>query len=213
MHLIMFDIDGTLVDSNHFDDALFARSIQNVLGISINGNWQQFTHATYSGILNQIIADNNFDLPAQEILQKVKKHFIQQTEQYLETHGLKEVPGAGQFIASLQSKENVIPAIATGGWDETAKLKLQKVGLDSAECAYASCSDAESRTKIMQVAEQRALKGITPKQKIYFGDGPWDKIASSKLNYRFVGVGDGVHHSLTIQDYRHPEKIISKLNI
>ncbi|SMO84862.1 HAD family hydrolase [Gracilimonas mengyeensis] len=211
MHLIMFDIDGTLVDSNHFDDRLFAEAIGEVLDIHINGNWEQFIHATDSGILDQIIEENDFSASSDQIHDEVKQHFIQLTENHLAQNTLSEIPGAAQLIQSLQARDDLKLAIATGGWEETARMKLHAVGINPDSFAFASCSDAPARTEIMEIAEQRALNHISPLSRVYFGDGSWDKKACEELNYRFIAVGERVEHRVRIDDFKDTEGVISLL--
>lgn len=55
MHLVMFDIDGTLVDSNGFDGALFARAVREELGVPVDTTWQSYRHVTDSGVLEELL--------------------------------------------------------------------------------------------------------------------------------------------------------------
>ncbi len=51
----MFDIDGTLVQSYEFDEEIYARSVEEVIGSEINRNWSEYKNVTDVGILNEII--------------------------------------------------------------------------------------------------------------------------------------------------------------
>ena len=55
MHLIVFDVDGTLVDSKEFDDRLYELAVQTVLGIEIDNDFSRYQNVTDSGILDEII--------------------------------------------------------------------------------------------------------------------------------------------------------------
>jgi len=39
MHLVMFDIDDTLVDSAGFDGELYAAAVESELGFAVDRNW------------------------------------------------------------------------------------------------------------------------------------------------------------------------------
>lgn len=56
MNLVMFDIDGTLVESYDFDASCFVQAVQNVLDICIDTDWSKYVHVTDSGILDEIIS-------------------------------------------------------------------------------------------------------------------------------------------------------------
>jgi beta-phosphoglucomutase-like phosphatase (HAD superfamily) len=58
MHLVVFDIDGTLVDSGSFETELYVRAIKTVLQIVIEDDWNHYRNVTDGGILDQAIADN-----------------------------------------------------------------------------------------------------------------------------------------------------------
>lgn len=104
-------------------------------------------------------------------------------------------------------------AIATGGWEETAKLKLQAAGIDIKECALASSSDHNSRVNIMKAAELKASSSIPFTSKTYFGDALWDKDASEFLNYRFILVGSRIDYKYQIENFKDPDAILSILNL
>ena len=59
VHLVMFDIDGTLVDSDEFDGALYAQAVQSVLGADVDTTWSSYENVTDSGILEEILARKN----------------------------------------------------------------------------------------------------------------------------------------------------------
>lgn len=42
MHLVLFDIDGTLVESYDFDTECFQAAIQDVLGVTIRPDWGHY---------------------------------------------------------------------------------------------------------------------------------------------------------------------------
>lgn len=55
MHLVLFDIDGTLVESCDFDTTCFQAAIKDVLGVSIDPDWSRYRHVTDSGILSEVV--------------------------------------------------------------------------------------------------------------------------------------------------------------
>ncbi len=215
LHLVVFDIDGTLVDSYGFDAALYADAIRQALGINIDTDWARYTNATDSGILDQVIEENEVEEDRETIQEKVQCEFTRLTESYIEQNAsaVREIPGANAFIEHLQQIEDVALAIATGGWESTAKLKLRAIGLDPHKFALATASDAISRMEIIEIVAERSLRGRKAARKTYFGDGLWDKRASEALGYEFIGVGNRVDHHATFLDYRNVEKICTHLGV
>lgn len=215
MHLVMFDIDGTLVRSYDAHDEFFLRAVSEVLGVTAAPNWEEYQHVTDAGILDEIINDHVGSVDRAQAHRGVRMRYIELTRQLLESDDfvLKEVDGAGSFLRLLQTEESVCIAIATGGWAETAMLKLAAVGIDTQGIAFASSSDAGSRTEIMELAEQRAGSGVVFSRKTYFGDGVWDRVAASDLSYDFVAVGSEVQHHTRFDDFSQPEAVLKLLGL
>ncbi len=126
---------------------------------------------------------------------------------------IREIRGAAGLIKDLTERKNCRIAIATGGWEETAKIKLQAAGIDINGCSFASSSVHYSREGIMKKAESMASNNVQFKSRIYFGDALWDKKACEKLDYRFILVGDRFEYEDSIQDYSNKDYIISMLGI
>ena len=215
MHLVVFDIDGTLVDSYGFDAELYTDAVRQVLGINIDTDWARYRNATDSGILDQVIEENGVEEDRKTLQLTVQREFTRLTEAYIKqnANAVREIPGASAFIEHLEQIEDVALAIATGGWESTAKLKLRAIGLNPDHFALATASDAISRTEIIEIAAERSLRGRKAARKTYFGDGLWDKRASEALGYEFIGVGNRVDHHATFLDYRNVEKICTHLGV
>ena len=71
MHVVSFDIDGTLVASVGFDAELYAEAVREVLGVEIDTDWSRYENVTDSGILEEILdkhsSPDQRDRLAQEI--------------------------------------------------------------------------------------------------------------------------------------------------
>lgn len=188
MHAVIFDIDGTLLQSAAVDDALYRQSVHAVLGdVDLRPTLHDYEAVTDSGILAQILVDNmipRYPDPTAD----VKTHFVELLHRYVTEHGpFAETPGATACLQTLRSSLQHAVAIATGGWGESAALKLESAGLAFADIPLASSNDASDRSEIMAIALSRIgdhFESVT-----YYGDGPWDMAASKKLGWNFVPVG------------------------
>ena len=113
----------------------------------------------------------------------VKGRFIELVRAHLddERNSVVEIPGARSLISRLQAIPGLSIAIATGGWRETAELKLAHVGIQAAQIPLATSSEAQARVDIMRRAEQLAGSGLRFERRTYFGDTQWDRKASAGL--------------------------------
>jgi phosphoglycolate phosphatase-like HAD superfamily hydrolase len=213
----MFDIDGTLVDSMGFDADLYAHAVRAELGadVAIDETWLSYHNVTDSGILDEILAQRDFGQPAGELAHRIQRRFVALVRDYLaqNVHTLREIPGAKALVETLVATPGVRVAIATGGWAETARLKLAAIGIDADAVPLATSSDRIERARIMQLAEERALGGAVPTTRTYFGDGAWDQRASAELGYRFVAIGRRVDHDPRFDDFRDRKAVLACLGL
>ena len=215
MHLVMFDIDGTLVDSAGFEGDFYAEAVESVLNVRVNRNWDVYEHVSDSGILEQVLREAALDGDRAELAACVQRRFVGNVSAYLADNpaALREIEGAKRLVERLLALPGVRVAVATGGWQETARLKLRLVGIDPERLAFASSSDARARTEIMQLAARRAMQGTAFSRATYFGDGPWDRRASEQLGYDFIAVGKAVAHTHAYDDLRDTDAILARLEV
>jgi phosphoglycolate phosphatase-like HAD superfamily hydrolase len=211
----MFDIDGTLVDSWGFDNRDYADAIRSVLEVEVDDTWRSYRHVTDGGILEELLASKSFDRPIAELGAEVKRRFMATVYARFahDPAPVREIPGAKALIELLATLPGVRVAIATGGWAESARLKLAAIGIDADALPHATSSDRIERSRIMQLAEERALGGAPWTTRTYFGDGDWDKRASAELGYRFVAVGPRVKHDPHFDDFRDPSAVLRCLGL
>jgi beta-phosphoglucomutase-like phosphatase (HAD superfamily) len=207
----MFDIDGTLINSYELDSKCFVDAVNDVTGISINSDWSTYHHVTDSGILGEVLHNENItDKPLIEA--SIKQVFLEKLEKTITAKPIEEIPGAISFIAYLKKADNIVVSLATGGWYESAMLKLKSAGIDISGIPIASANDSTSRTDIMKLAASRATgKQNTPCT--YFGDDAWDKAACEKLGFNFILVGDKLVHKPSIENFKSISSILSYLDV
>ncbi len=195
MHLLMFDIDGTLTQSCDVDSRCFADALCEVLGIgSIDTDWSNYRYRTDSGIAQEIIT-KQLGRPARaEELAAVKTSFVQRLRLALDNDPAEcqATAGTEEILEWINNQPRLFFAVATGGWSESAQLKLANAGLKVAENIFASSDDAVSREGIMRIAETRARSAYRVDKFdsiTYVGDALCDLEATQACNYSFIGVG------------------------
>lgn len=189
---IIFDIDGTLLNSVEIDDAAFIQTYQNLYNIDLGkADWTTFPHVTDWGLTNTIFEQHFHRLPSDEELARIKAHFLhlirEKTMQY--PSKMTEIPGAIAFVNRLK-KEAYSIGIATGGWEETARFKLNHIGLNIDGIAFANSNHHYIRKVITEYAIQlvHGTQNIDNQSIIYFGDGKWDLLTCREMKINFVGV-------------------------
>ena len=161
MNAIIFDIDGTLLQSATVDDELYRAAVNDVLGpVRFRASLHAYDYVTDTGILSQIFADN--DIPqATEPMDEIRARFVDRLRSHIEGAGpFAEVPGAKKLLNKLRQSATHAVAIATGGWRESAELKLQSAGFDYADIPLATANDHYERTAIMRIALSQLGQGF-----------------------------------------------------
>ncbi|MGI9221542.1 MAG: HAD family hydrolase [Woeseiaceae bacterium] len=188
MDAIIFDIDGTLLHSVEIDEALFRMAISSAINnVEIRPEFSDYDHVTDSGIVSQIIRDNAVDNEA-EVVRTIKKRFIGMLSEHVAANGPFPVfPGARNYLQRFIASTDSEVAIATGGWRDSAILKLESAGLGDLGVPVATSDDAMDRIGIMQHALSQMSGEFT--SVTYYGDGEWDRRATTELGWNFVPVG------------------------
>lgn len=200
MNHVMFYIDGTLIESYDFDSECFTGAVKEVTGLDIDTNWNRYQHVTDAGILNEFFEENSIR-NANIIVENIKSAFLTNIESHLKKQPVCEIAGASEFIEKLKMLDNVVISFATGGWLESAIMKLESAGIDISDIPIASSNDHYSRVEIMKVAERKAVN--EPRLSFtYFGDGGWDLKACKELGVNFVLVGDMLEHNQAIENFK-----------
>ena len=193
MHHIMFDIDGTLVQSYHFDEQCYMDAVLDVTGYPLRPDWHHYPHITGSGILSCHLLCHGLESRFSELEKQLRDAFTEGIRKHLQLEPLQQVSGADRLLRALKNTEGISLSLATGGWSETALLKLDSAGIDISGIPLATSNDHHIRTEIMRIALDRA--GVAPEHKItYVGDGEWDRMACSELGWNFVLVGTRTQH-------------------
>lgn len=218
--LVIFDVDGTLVQSVGVDDHCFAEAVHAVLGVSnISTNWADYKYQTDSGLVWELGGRQGPESVDGPEVQQVRQRFL--TLLTAETNrpgfAMPAVPGAAELLNLLRSHTRWGVAIATGGWEQAARLKLKYAGLDIRDIPLASSADHFARENIIQVAIERAQRQYQQTrfgQIVYVGDGSWDLVAAHKLGIGFIGVGNFQHPAdvPVVRDFVPPENFVALLD-
>jgi phosphoglycolate phosphatase-like HAD superfamily hydrolase len=195
MHLVLFDIDGTLTLTEEVDNRCYLCALAEALGTTaIDTDWANYRDVTDSGIAAALLEARRGGPPSGQQLDAVRERFVALLEQEFAHNPAvcRAVPGAAAILAELAERGGFAVGLATGGWLESARLKLHHAGLGDWQLPLASASDARSREVILALAAERvaARWGVPGFRSIVsVGDAVWDVRAASNLGYHFVGIG------------------------
>jgi beta-phosphoglucomutase-like phosphatase (HAD superfamily) len=224
MHLVMFDIDGTLTATDDVDTECYVRAVGDVLGFAnINTDWSVYPHCSDSGILETLCHERLGRPPTRVEVAAVQSRFMTLLASATRERSFPPIDGARELLDTLIATPGIALAMASGGWECSARLKLASAGLASPQIPAAFADDAPERTSIMQIAFARAEQTVagTPfLERTYIGDGVWDSRAARELGFRFIGIAhDGAKIDRlraegatdVFPDYRNPTAVLAAL--
>jgi phosphoglycolate phosphatase-like HAD superfamily hydrolase len=195
MHLVMFDIDGTLTETMKVDEECFVRSLAEVCGFTdVETDWSSYKHATDSGIFHEIHLARTGRSPSVAEVSRFRQRFIDLLTQALSESAFAPIPGARQLLSGLAASAEHRVSLATGGWRDSARLKMASAGMCFDDHPAASADDALDRESIMKLSMQRAAEryGGPFAHTVYIGDAVWDARACRAMGIPFIGIGSGV---------------------
>lgn len=221
--LAIFDIDGTLTDTNGVDDEAYRTAVASAIDVAPDLiDWSGALHVTDAEIFRHLCATHGVGEPSVELMSRARARFVERLTATLddEPHRFTEIPGASAMLQRLES-EGWCFALATGGWGLSARLKLRAARLDVDDALLACADDGVSRADIVQRARQRAEKFYAKRfdRVVSIGDGVWDAITAASLALPFIGIAEGekaeqlggAGAKLVFRDYRNVDRFLSAL--
>jgi len=194
MHLVMFDIDGTLTETMKVDEECFVRSCEDVFGFAdIDTDWSHYPHTTDSGVFHDVFTSRVGRSPTEQDVSRFRQHFIQLLAAASSQSPFAPVAGANKLLSRLAQGGSHRVSLATGGWRDSARLKMASAGMCFDDHPTATADDALDRESIMALSKQRAAEryGESFACSVYVGDEVWDARACRSVGVPFIGIGAG----------------------
>lgn len=192
-YLLIWDIDGTLIQSGGLGRRGMDRAFLELYGIS-NG----FDGIEMAGMLDAVLLKKAYELHG--IKQQDSKKYFEAYCKFLKIEIDKlntpiYAPGIPELLELLHQKDNFYNVLATGNVEEAARLKLDVHNLYRFfPCGGFGELDVE-RWQIIQEAvhaSQDLFNIHFEKNNIFvIGDTPRDIISGKKLGVRTVGIATG----------------------
>ena len=219
--VVLFDIDGTLLDTHGFGREAFIRALAQVTGERDELGYVSFAGNTDRNVLNQVMAERGLRLGEGEI-RRIFELVAEELRGLLRENPAQEVAGAGKFLAALAG-EGAALGLVTGNIRSCAYLKLGSVGFDGYFGFGGFGDEHAERAKIGRsaLAEARAAGIEVPEGGICLvGDTPYDVAAGLALGVPVLGVAAGkfgvdellaAGASLAVADYSDADRVLGWL--
>ncbi len=193
MDVVLFDVDGTLVDAGGS-----GRRAISLASEALYGRYDLFDEVTFDGGTDRNICKSALTkhLPAScndlEVERLLAKYVELLASTLAKAPGYRVYPGVHALLDRL-ARTRALVGLGTGNIEKGARIKLERGGLNPHFSFGGFGDDAEERAAILRHGLQRAerLLGQAPRAPWVVGDTPRDLEAARAVGARVILVSTG----------------------
>ncbi|MDP9204881.1 MAG: HAD hydrolase-like protein [Gemmatimonadota bacterium] len=198
MRLVLFDIDGTLLNSEGLGRASMQRALAEVFGSPGDPSYR-YDGKTDKQIVRDVMRlEGHSDEHIDSSMEKLIALYLDGLRVGAGSGKFKVRPHAGvpELLDALEAREDVVLGLLTGNVEPGAKMKLTAAGIDPGRFRVnAFGSDHEHRPQLPAIAQRRASEvlglDIVGERLVVIGDTPADIECGRSLGARAIGVASG----------------------
>jgi len=222
--LLLFDIDGTLLLSNGGGIRAMTRAACRVFCPDFSLATIDFNGRLDPEIVVEALATNRVEA-TDEQLREFRGHYFDLLR--TELHSAEALPGVHDLLATVRRTDGVILGLVTGNYTDSARLKLEAVGIDPDWFVIHGCGEvAETRPALVRwaidAASALAGRPVGGSDTIVLGDTPRDVDCAKANRCLAVAVATG-HFSadvlrttaadLVLPDFSDPSPLLALLTL
>jgi phosphoglycolate phosphatase-like HAD superfamily hydrolase len=209
--VLLFDVDGTLVDAGGAGRRALEAALEQHLGARVRPQEAWLAGMKLDGMTDRLIVreallavDHPFD---ERLCARILDSYAEHLSRQIHGPGYEVLPGVEALLEELSARRAPV-GLCTGNVARGARLKLGRGGLDryfgfEGDAIYGFAEDGEAREHIVAAAVRRASSTIgrplAPEQALVIGDTPRDVVAAHAVGCRVLGVATGRHRAETLR--------------
>ena len=181
---VLFDIDGTLVDSSYVHINAWLHAFRAVGHPMDAWRIHRGQGMGSSELLATLLGE-----ACEEVSSQAKQHH---SERYRQSSGLLRAFDGARDLVTAVAQRGVTVVLATSAAPDELELLRSVLGIEDAVAEITAAEDVESakpEPDLIHVALQQA--GVTADRAVYLGDTVWDVKACGKAGVPCVGVLSG----------------------
>lgn len=205
MRLILFDIDGTLLECGPQVRPILAEILTKVFGTAGEVATYDFAGRTDPGIVLDLLTEAG--MPQEEILARLpeaKRMYVERLERTLDRERMRLLPGVLEVLENLSRREDIALGLLTGNWEPGARTKLSRFDLNRFFDFGAFGCDGVNRSDLPPVAldraERRLGRRFLPEETLIVGDTLHDVACAKAHGIPVLAVATGRTSAETLRD-------------
>lgn len=206
-YLVLFDIDGTLLNSGGCGRAATELALADVFGTTGSLDHVNFAGKTDWQILRESLGPAG--LSVEMIDARLHDHgsaVAQRLAAIVGEFPVVACPGAHAVVDALRAQPQVVLGLVTGNMETLAPIKLRAAGFDPADFAVGAFgSEGWERAMLPPLALERAVAyaqtTFHPDHTVIIGDTPGDIACAASIGARTIAVGTGPYTAEQLRRY------------
>jgi phosphoglycolate phosphatase len=195
LSLILFDIDGTLIDTGGAGARSWAWAFEHLFQVQADIGKHSNAGMTDPVVARQTFVEVMGRAPQPSELARVMSAYLSVLPDYVTaSEGYRVLPGVEQLLARL-AKADVLLGITTGALEPGAHAKLGRAKLNHYFLAGGYGSDSEDRVELTRCAIRRGERllgrALDGAEVAVVGDTPLDIAAAQGAGVVSIGVATG----------------------
>jgi len=198
VRLVLFDIDGTILQSNGAGRRAMLVALREVFG-SPGPEDHRYDGKTDPQIVREVMRlEGHHDAHIDERMDALMSLYLSRLEHELEHVDTRVHPGIFELLEALEGRRDTILGLLTGNLREGAYAKLRAAGIDPDRFRVGAFgSDHELRPELPALAQRRARAelgvNVQGEDLVVIGDTPADIECGRSIGVRAIGVATGAY--------------------
>ena len=215
--VLLFDIDGTLLEPAGIGRLCCRRALEDVLGFSVSTNSVEMAGRTDWGIVNDFLVhagleETQVEDQREKIFDSLSRHIAAAAP----SSKMHLLPGVMPLLDYLENDTQFILGLVTGNVRQTVVHKLRAVGINPALFTFGAFGDEHiDRNTLPALALYRLSQmmggKVPPERALVIGDTPHDIACARHASLKVLSVATGLYKSQDLAKYE-PDFLLEDLS-
>ena len=192
--LLLWDIDGTLIDSGGAGERALRLALKRGFAIEDTLTWLEYFGRTDVWIARAILTQH-LGAATPENVRRFLDGYLKALAEEIQNPNAHILPGVSDIVAKVARSSDITQGLLTGNLRQGAEIKLGHLGLWTPFAIGAFADDAEQRDELGPHALRRAGEhcgvGFRPERVFVIGDTPHDIACGKVIGAQTIAVATG----------------------
>ena len=203
--LLLWDIDGTLIDSGGAGERALKVALRNEFGLVDDLRWLDYFGRTDLWIARTILAHHGLET-SPPFTQRFLEGYLKAVADELKNPRARTLPGIERILKIVATHETCVQGLLTGNLERGARIKLGHFNLWDYFPFGAFADDSELRNDLGPHAVRRAAAHhaieFAERNVWVIGDTPHDIECGKAIGARTLAVATGRHSAAQLAEHR-----------